>query len=277
MQNQANNEYLSALEQLRTEIDAIDDKILELLSQRINVVAKVKDVKSKNNEGFFIKSAREADMIKSLVSRSNKNIPEEIIASIWRKIITSSNIFEQPIKISLLKDREINDYKYVLWQYYASLVPILSHKSFENVILDLESNKAQIAAIDISCEQNWWINFAYNQSGIKIFAKISSFDKEDELNLLLLAKKPQEKSQNDITFLCFELEKSTSKSQLLSEIKKNNLEARILKSGNLKSVESKNFYFVEIKGFLQEGDDALKKLESSDSRPFIKVLGVCPA
>jgi chorismate mutase len=57
---------IPTLEDFRSKIDVIDNKIINLLKSRMAIVARVAEFKKSNNYKFFIRSAREADMIKDL-------------------------------------------------------------------------------------------------------------------------------------------------------------------------------------------------------------------
>lgn len=277
MQNQ-DNKYFRDLNEKRIKIDKIDRDILKLLSERMSVVAEVKKIKDEHNEDFFIKSAREADMIKDLIEISDQNIPDSVIANIWRKLITTSNMFEQPIKIALYNPDNNLQYQYLLQEYYADFVPIISHNSAQDVILDLENNKAQISAFALSennqnQKDSWWINLANNNSAIKIFAKIPFFKKENEPDLFVGAKKPQEKSRSDSTLLCVELSNEFRSNILLSDLEKLGLKSKILESTKLKSVNNIEFHLVQIEKYIDENSEILSQIKALKSKPFVKILG----
>ena len=71
MENQHNKNSSTTLQDLRSEIDKIDNQMIELLGQRMAIVSRVGELKKNNNEKFFIKSNREADMIKDLIKKIN--------------------------------------------------------------------------------------------------------------------------------------------------------------------------------------------------------------
>ncbi len=282
MENQQNKKYLEELLGCRNKIDKIDEEILTLLQKRMQIVGEVREIKSQNGEDFFIKSAREADMIKALVSRYDGVLPKSTIIGIWRKIIVSANMMEQPLKIALHNPRKIADYNYILREYYADFVPIVNHDSVANTALDIEKKTAQIAAFalpksdnDNSCE-NWWINLANNKSGIKVFAKIPFVSLEDAPNLALLAIKEQERSSADNSLFCIEVSTTISKSQLLAVLKEIGIDAKILKTTQLKAVNDLSFHLVEADGFYDEKSDEVLTLAKHKIRPFVKVLGVYP-
>jgi chorismate mutase / prephenate dehydratase len=262
--------------QLRKSIDEIDNQIINLLNQRMQVVSDVKDYKNSINETFFIKSAREADMIKNLLLKADKSIPQSTIVNIWRKIITSSNDFEQKLNITIHNPNQIADYKYLVKEYYGDFVPLTFHDSVNNVVGDIESGKAQIGIFalpdDKHQNEHWWINLANNQSGIKIFAKIP-FIGESLHQLVAVAKKEPEQSDNDCTLLSIELDKEFSRYQLEEALEKVGWKFKILHSVKINQIANINFYLVELDGFFIEKSTQISNFSQSNIKPFAKVLG----
>ncbi len=280
MQNQENSQYKKDLGSCRKEIDEIDDKIINLLNQRINIVSKVKKIKEDNQDDFFIKSAREADMIKDLVKKSDKKIHKSIIANIWRKIITSSNMYEQPLTVALYSPNDNMSYQYLLRQYYADYIPINNCSNAQKVFSQLENNQAQIGALKVPNhndeQENWWLNLANSSSSVKIFAKTPFFYQNNQEKLFILAKKEQEKSSSDTTIICLETKSDISFDRIENNIKECNLNYNLLKRATSDSIIDAKFYLIELDGFYEDGDEKLKELSQKSSKPFIKTLGCCP-
>lgn len=283
-QNQQNKPYSDALASCRSEIDNIDDQILQLLSKRMQVVEKVRDLKKSHGENFFIKSAREADMIKDLVSKADPLLKPSTIVNIWRKIITNSNILEQSLKIALHNPLNQKEYDYMLREYYSDMVPIISHDSINNVVLEIQKNNAQIAvfalpkANDAASGDEWWINLANNKMNLKVFAQVPLVQTSHEpVILLALAVKTAEQSQADKSLFCIELDKNHSRSALLNALQESGIgTAKILKTTRLKQIDDIVFYLVEADGFFDENSKNLQQLQNCAIRPFVKVLGHYP-
>jgi chorismate mutase len=273
----------------RKDIDAIDAQILELLKARMNIIEKVGLLKKNSNDKFYIRSNREADMIKNLINLSNNQFPKTSIVNIWRKIITSANNFEQPIKIAVHNPKNISDLNYLTKEYYSNEIPIINYDSCNKIIFELENNNCQIGIFTLpnndentikeDIKDNWWIALANNKIGVKIFALIpfieNTQNNKNQHNLRLIAtaiKKP-EKSSNDNTIISIETDKNISKTQLISAFKELNINAKILKSVEIFQFDSIKFYLVEIEGFYLENDEIIKKLEQIKFKPFIKILG----
>ncbi len=293
MKNQQNTQYDASLSQYRSEINAIDDQMLDLLAKRMKIVEKVREIKQNNKEKFFVKSGREADMIKTLVAKSDVMLPKSAIVGIWRKIITSSNMLEQSLRIAIHNPNKLAEYNYLVREYYSDFVPIINHDSVTNVVSEIEKNTAQIAVFAIPnhfCEnnhdekgENWWINLANNNAGLKVFARIpfvqyADDDKQPERSedLVALAIKDAEKSQSDNTLLCIEVSNDVPLSHVIEALQANHLAAKILKSVNLKRVNNITFYLVEAKGFFDEDSKEIAAFVKSKIKPFVKILGCYP-
>ncbi|NBV07124.1 MAG: hypothetical protein EBS06_07840 [Proteobacteria bacterium] len=290
MENQQNKTNEEALLALRQEIDDVDDKIIQLLKQRMQIINRVGDLKKNSNERFFIRANREADMIKNLLLKADATFPKSAIVSIWRKIISAANMHEQSLKIAVHNPNKIADYSYLLREYYYDAVPIQTHDSATNIVSELERGEAQIGifALPQSSEikdkndiaENWWISLANNKSGIKIFAKIPFVEFKNppennfsKINLVALAIKEAEKSSADNSLFYLEIKKEILPSQILAELAKQGLKAVILKSTKLPQVDDVIFYLLELTGFHSEESVAIKNFSKSNIRPYTKFLG----
>ena len=63
-------------------------------------------------------------MIKDLLKKSGNILPKTTIISIWRKIITTANMHEQPLVIAIHNPKNSPDYNYLVREYYNELVPL---------------------------------------------------------------------------------------------------------------------------------------------------------
>ena len=292
MENQQNKTSESALLALRDEIDVVDNKIIELLGNRMQIINRVGELKKNSNEKFFIRSSREADMIKDLIKKSNSAFPKTAIVSIWRKIIAAANMCEQKLKIVIHNPKNISDYFYLVREYYCDSAPIISHDSTTNIVAEIEKGEAQIGIFALpqlsrdesdkkeNANENWWISLANNKSGIKVFAKIPFVESEneqddinDEISLVAVAIKPAEKSSEDNSLLYVEVKKEISRSQILSALVEQGLIAKILKTVKLPQIDDVVFYLVELGGFHADEDVAIKNFSKSKIKPYAKLLG----
>ena len=284
------NQQNKQLALFREQIDEIDLKILNLLKDRMTIIKNVGELKKSYNEKFYIRSNREADMIKNLVNLSENKFPKSAIINIWRKIITTANMNEQPLKIAIHNPKNISDYVYLTREYYNNDVPIINYDSTNSVVSDLENNNAQIGIFALpnsnddgdkkeDTTDNWWISLANNRIGLKIFAKIPfvEFEQKEKnfnsIQLVATAIKEPEKSSSDNTLITIETSKEASRSSILSALNEVGFEGKILKSAQIIQFDGIKFHLIELKGFYLENDEIIKKFSQTKIKPFVKVLG----
>ncbi len=89
------------LADLRQEIDGIDNKILDLLNQRANVVIRVGEAKAGQGSDFYVPS-REKAIYQRLTSANPGPFPNEGVRRVFREVISACLSLEQPMKVAFL-------------------------------------------------------------------------------------------------------------------------------------------------------------------------------
>lgn len=89
---------------IRDRIDAIDDQILELLSDRAKCAEEVGETKRAAGETdlWFYRPEREAQILNRLLENNKGPLQDERITAIFREIISSCLALEQKIKVAFL-------------------------------------------------------------------------------------------------------------------------------------------------------------------------------
>lgn len=90
-----------SLTELRKQIDAIDDQILDLLNRRARVVIEVGKTKTGQSKDFYVPS-REQAIYERLTAGNPGPFPAEGIRRVFREIISASLSLEQPMKVAFL-------------------------------------------------------------------------------------------------------------------------------------------------------------------------------
>lgn len=80
------------LDDLRTRINILDDKLLELLNERAKIVIEIGNIKKNQNLEIF-QPQREEKVIKRIKAKS-EIFPKESIESIWKEIISASKLIQ---------------------------------------------------------------------------------------------------------------------------------------------------------------------------------------
>lgn len=259
------------LDVLRQEIDAIDSQLLGLFEKRMQVVNRVGNLKKSHQEKFFIRSNREADMIKDLLKRVSL-FPKSAIMAIWRKIIVAANMHEQPLKIGLCESENLDLCKGLTREYYSSSVPIDVFEDGATAIQALKDDVVKIGVFALPNAVNnadWWVDLAQNMGdgadALKVFARIPFYESDDEVFVAVAAKKAEQSSE-DNSLVYIEVADGALESQVLLAFDDAGFsDVRVLKS----AVVGDNLaYLLEIDGFYI--GDAFKDLVVGS---VVKVIG----
>lgn len=286
MENQQNKNIEDALSDLRKEIDEMDNQLISLLGKRMQIVDQVGKLKENNSEKFFIRSNREADMIKNLVNRCDTRFPKSSIVGIWRKIIAAANMHEQKLEVAIHNPNKTADYEHLIKDYYNHEMPISSHDKSLDIISCLEKGESQIGGFSLSQksanpDDKWWINLAKSNSDIKIFAKLpfvklsdvkGIHENSDNLNkdLVIAAITKVEKSLEDNSFIYIEVSEETSEEALIKTLENADLTPKLLDSSR---VDDKKAYFFEVGGFHEENSQQIADFRKSAINPELRILG----
>ncbi|MDY7220383.1 prephenate dehydratase [Denitrificimonas sp. JX-1] len=95
-----------ALQALRVRIDSLDEKILELISQRAQCAQEVGRIKMETLEegetAVFYRPEREAQVLKRIMSMNKGPLGNEEMARLFREIMSTCLALEQPLKVAYL-------------------------------------------------------------------------------------------------------------------------------------------------------------------------------
>ena len=89
------------IEELRTRIDSIDDRIVDLLNARSRVVLEVGRLKSGSNQQFHV-PGRERQIYERLLNSNPGPFPNDALKSIYREVISACLSLESPMKVAFL-------------------------------------------------------------------------------------------------------------------------------------------------------------------------------
>src|SRR6476661_6755347 len=89
------------LAQLRTEIDAVDRDLLDLLNRRASLANEVGEIKRAEGSVVF-RPEREAQVIEQLKASNPGPLKPGNVATIWREIMSACRALEAPQRVAYL-------------------------------------------------------------------------------------------------------------------------------------------------------------------------------
>src|ERR1700739_85129 len=168
-----------SLQELRKEIDAIDEQVHRLLMARGDIIDRLIKVKQTQEVGSAFRPAREATMIRVLVERHRGILPLDTIESIWRVIISTFTYVQAPFSvhadISVGESAMRDSARF----HFGFTVPYISHFSATAAVDAVASSKGDLALVSATSSPTPW-GIALEASGApKIIARLPFVERAD--------------------------------------------------------------------------------------------------
>ena len=162
-----------SLNELRQEIDAIDDRLMESLNQRAALVVEVGRLKAGEKRDFHVPS-REREIYERLISRNPGPFPNEGLKSVFREIISASLALEAPMKVAFFGPKATFTHQAALQQFglSAELVP---QKSIPAVFEEVEKGRALYGVVPVENSTEGMVSHTldmFMESELKINAEV---------------------------------------------------------------------------------------------------------
>jgi chorismate mutase/prephenate dehydratase len=172
------------LKNLRKQIDALDDQILDLLNRRADVVVEVGEAKDQKRGEYYVPS-REKAIFERLISRNKGPFPDEGVRRVFREIISASLSLEQPLKVAFLGPQATYTHVAAMQQFgfSAQLVPL---KSISSVFEEVSRGRASYGVVPVENSNEGVVSHTldmFMSSDLKIIAEILLPVSHDLLNL----------------------------------------------------------------------------------------------
>ncbi len=90
-----------SLEDLRRQIDALDEKIVALLNQRAEIVVHIGKLKQEKNEPIYAPD-REKIVLEKIRKLNRGPLPDRTLDAVWRELMSGSFALEKPLRIAYL-------------------------------------------------------------------------------------------------------------------------------------------------------------------------------
>ncbi len=161
------------IQELRKKIDELDDKLLELLNLRAQIVIEVGNIK-KNEKLDFHSPSREREIIERLTAHNRGPFPQDTLKAVYREILSSSLSLERPLKIAYLGPRATFTHMAGMQQFglAAQYVPV---ESIKDVFSEVERGRADYGIVPVENSTEGVVNYTLDMfidSDLKISAEI---------------------------------------------------------------------------------------------------------
>ena len=152
------------LEILRRRIDEIDDRLQDLLIERMEIVSRVADHKRTSGGVAPHQPAREAEILRRLVARNNgarnsSALPAASLVRIWRELLAATTRMQGPFAIAVYVPPAEPGFWDMARDHYGSHTPMLTFGSATQVIRAVSEGRATVGVLPMPQEEEadpWW-------------------------------------------------------------------------------------------------------------------------
>ena len=167
------------LQDLRRDIDRIDEAMHRLLMERGDIIGRLIAVKKTQEIGSAFRPAREADMMRRLVERHRGALPLDTVESIWRVIISAFTYVQAPF--SMHADLSAGDsvMRDSARFHFGFSVPFVPHFSADAAVGALTKAKGDLALVPAIDSRSAWWTALETRDAPKIIARLPFLERAD--------------------------------------------------------------------------------------------------
>jgi chorismate mutase len=264
------------LEQLRRRIDEIDNRLQDLLIERIKVVSSVAAAKLSNGGAAAHQPAREAEIIRRLLRRS-REFPPATLVRMWRELLSATVRQQSSFTVAIYAPPEAPGFWDLARDHYGSHTPMLPCRSTPQVIRAVTDNQAAIGVLPMPQEGDpdpWWRHLlSANDNAPHVIARLPFGSRgnarSDGADALSIGRGREQETGRDRTLIVTENSPDVSRGRMISAFS-----ALGLNSGFIAACEHAEGIntLLEIDGFLPRSDPRLEGFRARLAPALYRVL-----
>jgi len=173
------NSSKPSLQDLRREIDTIDEQVHQLLMQRGDIIDRLIAVKQTQEIGSAFRPAREAEMMRRLVMRHRGILPLDTVESIWRVIISTFTYVQAPFAVHADLSSGESAMRDSARFHFGFTVPFTAHFSAAATVSAVAASRGDLGLVSATNSQMpWWIALE-TQGAPKVIARLPFIERAD--------------------------------------------------------------------------------------------------
>ncbi|MCW5749156.1 MAG: chorismate mutase [Alphaproteobacteria bacterium] len=255
------------LDDLRQQIDAIDDTLHDLLMRRAELVDRISA--SKPAGGLALRPGREAQVIRRLLQRHGGRFPPAAMVRLWREIMGAFTFLQCPIRVAICRPNDQPGFWDLARDHFGVQVPFTAHETPFQVLAAVRADPNVVGLVPAPAQdepQPWWPRLMSGDPTTPNVVQKVPFvampnSRGRELSAFVLARLEAEPSGDDRALIAVEATEELSRSRLAAAIRK----AGLQDATALFDVEQAGTYWdlIEIPEFVGDADPRLEALRGA--------------
>lgn len=250
----------ASLEEIRNEIDAIDDGLVDLIAKRIAASLKVRDRKSTSGSLAVspIRPGREAMILRRLLARSKGSVPPETLVRLWRVILSSSTLAQADVALHVPQELAASvPVQRMLLEHFGPM-RVMAHDDVAHVLALAGTAPGDLCVVNTASA--WADPFMQGIAGsARVVGVLPAVKSAERPAYLALGHATAQQTGDDQTLI----------------ISRGPLSGRTLPAP-VWEARSGAFVLTSLPGFLSERDDVLQQLKNAHPTLELRVAGQFP-
>ncbi len=268
------------LEQLRRDIDRVDDALHDLLVKRAQLVGKVAEAKEPGS--VVLRPGREMSILRRLADRHQGALPLAALIRIWREIMGAALGLQQDFVLAVTQPVRGAGYIDLAANHFGQVVPRVIHASPGQVIRMVADGQASAGVVPMPSPADadpWWPALASDAGNLpRVVARLPVAEPEpasnrpETLNAYVVARRDQEETGDDRTLVVVETASDVSRDRLRALMSAAGLAPSAMPSTH--RTEGAGLHLVELAGFVHRDDPRLAQLlGNKEAVRHMRVIG----
>jgi chorismate mutase-like protein len=262
------------LDQLRRQIDEIDDALHDLLQKRMQVVELVGQAKgAAAGKTLAMRPGREAVVMRRLLAQHKGRFPPAALIRMWREMMGAVTGLQGPFAVAVCVPDDQRGFWDMARDHFGVQVPMRRHSSTKQVLADITDNPGVVGLLPLPGEADkdpWWPSIVGDLASTPNvvarvpFVRMGNSRTEGLSGVLVAQLKPEPSGPEalDRSLLVLESPTDVSRSRISMALQAAKLPA--FTSSIRHNPEGGGVaYLIELPGFMIDGDARLKALEDA--------------
>lgn len=259
------------LDDLRREIDQIDDALHDLLMRRAAVVERIGAVKGATATGgptSFLRPAREATILRRLMARHTGAFPAQVVVRMWREMVTALTRLQGPFAVAVYAPEDRRGFWDVARDHFGSFVPMTAVNTPAAALRAVSDGTATVGVVPYPAEDDsdpWWRYLvSADPHRPQVVARLPfggrGNARGEDRDALAIATVAHEPTGNDCTLLSIEILGDLSRGRLKDMLDYCRLPPIGFCTWHSRDMSGPSVHLVEIADFVDHADPRLSAL-----------------
>jgi len=268
----------SDLEELRQRLDAIDDRLQDLLIERLEIVSRVAAEKRGGSVPSHV-PAREAQIIRRLVGRQDGAFPVGTLVRIWRELLAATVRAQGPFAVAAYAPPDAPGLWDIARDHYGSHAPMTPYQSILQVIRAVTDRRVAVGVLPMPQDGDsnpWWQHLlSLDVDTPRVIGRLPfgprGNARADGGDALAIGYGPQQPSGSDRTLFVTENAVDISHSRFVAALRALGMSCTFITSSG--PAHSSNT-LIEIDGFVPLADPRLERLRERLGADLLRLLSI---